>query len=55
MFDVDYGLLDKLYSFQNTDILITLRNTSAKNKRLECTIACNNIERRFQSIFFIST
>jgi len=30
---------------QNTDILITLRNTSIENKGFECTIAYNDIER----------
>jgi len=32
---------------QNTGILITLENTSAEKKGLECTIAYNNIESRF--------
>jgi len=29
---------------QNTDILIPLGNTSAKNKGLECTIAYNRLQ-----------
>jgi len=32
---------------QNTDILISLGNTSSENKGLECTIAYNNIESSF--------
>jgi len=49
MFDVEYGLFDKL-CIQKTDNLITLGNTSAENKRLECTIAYNNIESRFPDL-----
>jgi len=30
--------------FQNSDNLITLDNTSAENKGLECTLAYNKIE-----------
>jgi len=49
MFDVVYGLFDKLCTKNNSkhQILITLGNTSAKSKGPECTIAYNNIERRF--------
>jgi len=51
MFDVEYGLFDKI---QNTDILITLGNTSVENKGFECTIGYNNIESRFPNhIFYI--
>jgi len=40
---------------QNTDILITLGNKSAKNKGLECTIAYNNIESAFHNhVFYIN-
>jgi len=42
---------------QNTDILITitLGNTSAENKGLECTFTYNNIENRFPNHDFVST
>jgi len=36
---------------QNTGILITLENTSAEKKGLECTIAYNNIESRFPFLY----
>jgi len=40
---------------QYTDNLITLGNTSAKNKGRECTIAYNNIESRFPDhVFYIN-
>jgi len=40
---------------QNTDIFITLENTSVENKGLECTIAYNNmIENKFSNHVFIS-
>jgi len=58
MFDVEYGLFDKLRApnlFQNGDNLITLGYTSAENKGLECTIAYNNIISRFLNhVFYIS-
>jgi len=39
---------------QNTDILITFGNTSAKNQGLECTIAYNNIESQFANHAFLN-
>jgi len=40
---------------QNTDILISLGNTSAEEKGLEYTIAYNNIGSRFQNhVFYIN-
>jgi len=39
---------------QNTDILITLGNTSAKNIELEFSISYDNIE-NFQTMFIILT
>jgi len=38
--------------FENSDNLITLGNTYAENKGLECTIAYNNIENRFPNHVF---
>jgi len=37
-FDVEYGFFDRLCTslIQNTDILVTLGNTGAENKGLEC-------------------
>jgi len=54
MFDVEYRLtVQTNYApnfLQNTDILITLENTSGENKGLECTITYDNIESRFFTI-----
>jgi len=51
---LNYGLFDKLHS-QNTDILITLGNTSAKNKGLECKFTYITSKIGFQTMFFMST
>jgi len=42
-----------LSGIHSKHILITLGNTSADNKGLECTIAYNNIERRFPNHVFL--
>jgi len=48
MFDVEYG---QIRNHSNTDILITLGNTSAKNKRIECTIVSGWVSKPWPNTF----